>query len=256
MQPGLHNNGLIEDGGKVVGICFGADATSEHEGGHGPLKEMFGLPSNVSRGCFGLDARTVTKIPSHLFFFQFGYTTYLICSRGLNWLDEKRLTQSTLDRLIHARKDERLSTAWDEASFGVRLLDDRGEVLQGIYNRMRSNDAVIFQISGAWIGKGLHICVKSSVPEKIKTWFEEQDTSRLNLLEAFAATGIETRVKASGKRYFALSPRWFDEKSGIFKIWLNPWDQDMYHSNWFTVEELDAWIRDEGPVLKQQKVSA
>jgi hypothetical protein len=69
-------------------------------------------------------------------------------------------------------------------------------------------------------------------------------------------TKIEEKIKKADLRYFALSPRWCNdgEKTRTkypIVFWLNPHDQHIYNSGWFTVEELEQWISKTGPVLKK-----
>lgn len=44
----------------------------------------------------------------------------------------------------------------------------------------------------------------------------------------------------------------FETKYAIV-FWLNPWEQRIHHSGWFTVEELELWAENKGPVMKEIK---
>lgn len=49
--------------------------------------------------------------------------------------------------------------------------------------------------------------------------------------------------------FFLGNPQKFDD--GIWRFWLNPWDQHIYEAGWYTLEELKQWGKDKGPVIKQ-----
>src|SRR5690606_28298750 len=69
------------------------------------------------------------------------------------------------------------------------------------------------------------------------------------LREAAAKLTIAAELKAAGKRYFALSPRWKDDQESEVVFWLNPMEQQDYNSGSFTVDELRQWIRNEGRII-------
>src|SRR5690606_5349289 len=102
---------------------------------------------------------------------------------------------------------------------------------------------------------GLHFIIVSKTPDHIKQmlWLEHTDSNRI--LEAVEEIGIEEDLKAAGKRWFALSPRFFKDEAGneIIKFWLNPMEQHLNDSGWFTEEELRQWIKDEGPIPMKAK---
>jgi hypothetical protein len=66
---------------------------------------------------------------------------------------------------------------------------------------------------------------------------------RLGFLDK-SALDIEHRLRAAGRDWFALkecpSGQWF----------LNPYQQDKYNYGRFTLEDLEAWIEDKGPIVK------
>jgi hypothetical protein len=61
---------------------------------------------------------------------------------------------------------------------------------------------------------------------------------------------VKTTLQDQGKQWFSLE-RWQWMEGGI-KFWLNPNDQDIYHSGWFSIDELIAWAHDTGPVMIEE----
>jgi hypothetical protein len=68
------------------------------------------------------------------------------------------------------------------------------------------------------------------------------------LLEAVRETGIVPKLQASGRRYYALSPRF--EKNGDLVFWLNPQEHSRYNHGWMTVRDLEDWIAGKGKIIK------
>jgi hypothetical protein len=63
---------------------------------------------------------------------------------------------------------------------------------------------------------------------------------------------VKVTLQDQGKEWHSLE-RWQWMEGGI-KFWLNPNDQDMYHSGWFSIDELIAWTYDTGPVMIEELV--
>lgn len=64
----------------------------------------------------------------------------------------------------------------------------------------------------------------------------------LRLLEEVKAT-----LADQGKEWFSLE-RW-QYMDGDIRFWLNPKDQELHSTGWFTIDELIAWGRDTGPIM-------
>ncbi|HEX9373729.1 MAG TPA: hypothetical protein VF897_22135 [Roseiflexaceae bacterium] len=63
---------------------------------------------------------------------------------------------------------------------------------------------------------------------------------------------VKTTLQGQGKEWHSLE-RWQWMDGGI-KFWLNPNDQDLYHTGWFSIDELIAWTYDSGPVMIEEDV--
>ena len=273
MQRGSQDNACITTdivqgadgpkGGQIIGINLGYDFCAEHERGIGSIKETFGIPG-VTGDKVGADARTVTRVPDELKFFEnLGGYAYLLLTPAFRYLEESEFTAEQFDKLLEVRRDEEFSTAWDDRGFGIRMKNDAltlgATVLGQIYEALTKRDAMIF-LSGSnnpFAGNGLVLAIRSRVPEDLLTQMKEADDDHLNLVKAAEATDIKEKLRAAGKRYFALSPRWKSadeaaESEHPVVFWLNPMEQQENNFGWFTVEQLLEWIDGKGPIPMQK----
>jgi len=61
---------------------------------------------------------------------------------------------------------------------------------------------------------------------------------------------VKLALQDQGKEWHSLE-RWQWIEGGI-KFWLNPNEQDLYNSGWFSIDELIAWSHDLGPVMIEE----
>ena len=61
---------------------------------------------------------------------------------------------------------------------------------------------------------------------------------------------VKLALQDQGKEWHSLE-RWQWMEGGI-KFWLNPNEQDLYNSGWFSIDELIAWSHDLGPVMVEE----
>lgn len=165
--------------------------------------------------------------------------------------------------------------AWDDRNLCVVGRDETTiQVLAQFAESARRGDLAI------WYGTlsknpfekpGLVMAIPSKVPDRHKRTMLEADLATNRLADAAAATGIKARVDeanaAAPERaswlnrpfgYHALAPGWrLQSRVGGLPIetehevmfFLTPANKE-HNYGWFTIEELDAWLRGEGPVLK------
>ena len=70
-------------------------------------------------------------------------------------------------------------------------------------------------------------------------------------------TKLHQRIRESGKNWMSLSSgSWIKHNKRESKypimLWLNPMNQQIYNSGWFTIEMLEEWIEDKGPVIRTE----
>jgi hypothetical protein len=63
---------------------------------------------------------------------------------------------------------------------------------------------------------------------------------------------VKLALQDQGKEWHSLE-RWQWMDGGI-KFWLNPNEQDLYNSGWFSIDDLIAWSHDTGPVMIEEEV--
>lgn len=125
---------------------------------------------------------------------------------------------------------------------------------------------------GIFENAGLCLAIIDRVASASKKQMADADNDKKKLLEAAEKTGIRKRIEKAredyrkmaevetGRRcydpkfdYFALTPKWkFPSDKTKYKVvfWLNPTHQDKVNYGWFTVEELDLWLENKGPIPK------
>ena len=237
---------------QFVGISLGVDACAEHEWGIGGLLKSFGVPTVPTREKFGADARTITLVPScrELRFVVIGKYAYLMFTPTLEYHPAGIGDKSAFDQLLdHPTWEEAIVTAWDDRSLGIRTYKDSGHLLKQLYDALQKRDAMIFVAGGnPFGGHGLTIAIRSVMDKTELQLMSDIDTDWLDLQDVVAATGIVERLKAAGKKYFALSPRWVDKANGEFHFWLNPADQSHNNYGWMTLQDLEDWINGVGKI--------
>ncbi|MCC6934406.1 MAG: hypothetical protein IT406_01770 [Candidatus Yanofskybacteria bacterium] len=265
MKPGMFDVGLIENKKRVVGICLGWDAAAEHEFGIRIIMDEFGIPGSPrhvpgGHDLVGADVRTTTRVPSYMRFYEnLNGKDYLLCYRFINDLLQGQTPSAELfDRTFRLFPEDETVACWDESDFVIRTTTGIG--LGEIHKALLEKDALIFCSSAApFGGTGLVIVIRSRVPRETLDTMKAADLERLRLRDAteevYRATALPSRLKAAGKGYFALSPRWLPKENPPkmahpIWFWLNPVEQSSNNYGYFTVEDLLLWAQDKGPVPK------
>lgn len=211
---------------------------------------------------------------------------------GKHSLDELRffdpLEPRTPDEVVRKNEGDPLFTsaesqgAWSEGDFAVRFrkTEQGTKDVLDLFKAFEDLDiAFLFQNVGnnPFARAGLNLVIVSRLPQEIVDDLAEKDADHDRLLVEAKATGIEAELEAANPKaegnswvrgdkpfsWFALKPAWADTikstKRGELKteypviFFLNPLHQDRNNAGWYTVEDLKAWIRGEGPIPKQQE---
>jgi hypothetical protein len=62
---------------------------------------------------------------------------------------------------------------------------------------------------------------------------------------------VKQTLADQGKEWHSLERwQWID---GEIRFWLNPHEQDIYRSGWFSIDELIAWAHETGPVVIEEE---
>ncbi len=254
MRRAFNDFDFIEQDNKVIGINLGYDHCSEHEWGIDGIMRKLGIPGNSEPENFGIKARMVTEFPEDLFHFLKDKTkACLVFERCYS--NPARKPKMTDFSDIQIWKGNEMATAWDEDTFGVMVTDKYISDLGRLYQAFKDKDVAVWlgHSGNPFANAGLIFCIASAIPEDIKQKMLDGDLDRYNLLRAAETTGIKEKVQKAGKEFFALSPKWKDDEKKEVVFWLNPRHQEQNNFGWFSVQELEDWCIDKGPIPKTKE---
>jgi hypothetical protein len=206
----------------------------------------------------GLARRKITRVPEAPVFMATWFVP-LLQSEKTYGLAAYRNSDSlrVLHRFAEKYPDRDLVTAWSDESFVVigrsdatreRLTDLASAIVNlnvviGSVNSRYDRDAAI-KTSG-----GLCLLIADRVPSIIVEDWRRGDEESFNSERLLDETGIKDFLAQHDKRFYALT-RYHASDDGVWRAWLNPCEQHLYDAGWYTIDELRAWAKDEGPVVK------
>lgn len=281
-----NNPDFVYAGDKLVGVCLSSDHVSEHEWGIGTLRSLLGVDQTA--GC-GIERRRIRKTdPTFLRWHDFKDGSAGFGLQGhYGWEKVEQSAPSLPTQRVGPiyksgpRKGEikygpktkgiyqvkGISAAWDERSFFVRAAGDDVAKLREIWEAVLAGDAAIWIAGGGpFGGHGLFIMMPSRIPQEYLDKQAEGDREAHEVAEYHASTGIEELLRSTGKKWFSLKPQRFPNglrthrsqpdyvvpPSGGIAWWLNPQDQRNNDAGWYSLEDLQAWARNEGPVITRR----
>lgn len=266
MRVGRDSGFIKDENGKVLGISLGADYCAEHEWGIKGIQEAFGLkkyePSDASNP--GLPRRVIKKLTDDFQVFTGKNFVFMAFTNRYGTQDYK--TDKEIEKAYGLYSyGKTLVTAWSERDFGVLVRDEQDridlqEIIKAFYGK---NIAIFLGRGGPFKNGGLTFAIADRIPEKFVNDMKLVDQDTANLYRAAEKTGIKKKLEKAGKGFFALSPKWADqikstsggpvETKHEVIFWLNPMEQSVNNSGWFTVEDLDLWAKGKGPILKENR---
>ena len=290
MRQAFNGKGWIHDSaGQFMGIALGFDFCAEHERGAKDLMRALEVDSSQ----LGFDAivahrappvvrweeRRVRKpaksnhqsykkevdpdklheavlyIAAHAYARSQDQDLFELATQQLGKLNDMRWHAYNPDR-------DDLDVAWSESEAIIRV---RGReniaLLSQVREAIQNVDLVFNAPAAAGFTRrdgGLALGIASRFDEAYRAQMLQDDLAARRLAAAAQACGLEERLRAAGKTYYALSPAWLDEatEQGL-KFFLNPANlrgQPPANFGWFTLGELEAWSRNEGIVLKDARL--
>lgn len=269
MRQGVYDAEFILLDGQFVGVNLGWDYCAEHECGIRGIRSAFqmvdgDLSPKLQRElhladnphAFGIARRIVRAFPESLIFAKVTrtrpvlYTLFLSPLYAKQFKETNELTKETIP-FNSAPSNKGLSAAWDEHEFAIVADNKYKEQLEELYEAFKQNDVCIYL--GKYLpftNPGLHIMIASRLPTDVlqEMWNIDEDAWELQC--AAEATGIIQFLKAKGKSWYCLEPRWKNKDRKEFWFWLNPMDQHRYNYGFYTVEELRLWGEDKGPIVR------
>ena len=265
----------VEKGDSTLGISLGYDFCAEHEWGVRPLEEKLGVwdgdPKTESK-IFGERRHLVTNSTS--ISMKEVTTSYikkenktkktegtlwmLTSAPDLDRLVEQYLTGSSylLERVF---EENEILACWSDSNFLV--FSTEKEKMDQLYVAFKTDRILMWPPAGEFFeGKGLTFI------DKVKLNIEEPDYSNFliesqkdykDLWSEVDKTHIFKKLEKAGCRFYACSPKRLSSESESklvdIRFWLNPMEQDKYNYGWYTLEELEAWAKGEGPILKESE---
>jgi len=261
MRQSYGGNIIYNKNNEFVGVNLGADFCAEHEWGIQRMCTRLGVANNSIT--VGVDRRKITKGES----VDGGQVTikkkkyFYIYSENINYLmDKDKITLRKIMDGLHMYPGEMtlekygFMSFWDEGGFQLLFDEKYIEFGKELLNAIKTNDALLFvgKTSNPFSRGGLNVVILSRMDEEVLNEMKEKDEDQKRLAIRAVDTGIFELLKKAGKRYFALTPRWKDEKKKEVVFWLNPMEQHLYNFGWFSVKELQLWAKDKGPVMKKE----
>jgi len=264
---------LADDAGRPYAFVIAPDYTSEHEWGIKGIRSIFGIsgpPGDFADQVSTIDASdsvVVAEAPA---------TRYDMDARRR---EDRRIKESCLvlttdgrpetivrDLLCRHDADTAFTAAFDEGHFCIGAFSEEARtLLRTIHEGIAAKDVAIWMgSSGNPFGRGgLVVARASMIPPELSAHFDDAAAERREIRRLADETGIADRIRTGivdrrfmSTPYFALSPaRLASGRQSAHQVmfWLNPTDQDNNAYGWFTVEELDQWIRGEGPVIENSR---
>jgi hypothetical protein len=252
----------------LLGVDLSSDFCAEHEWGIAGIKRAFGLLDDLK--VYGLWRRIITRVPKGFAWVKFTskyYVSRLDVERGLAKKvgDVEIQNEGFVYHSWYCEEPEKLALnselygtslrgAWSEDDFAaVSSKPEEIAALREIFAEFEKQN-IAFCFSGTlpvFENAGLVFAIADRLPEGVTENWDKHDRDREQIDKEFEATGIEKLLADSGKRYYALSPS--RQKDGSLHYWLNPMEQQQNNYGWFTLEDLQAWARGEGPIPMKQK---
>lgn len=268
MRAAIQNTKPIIHEGKLLGVSLGFDFCAEHEWGIKGIQAAFGLDTKK----LGIDKRAQTQeVKVHAFDFKAKctyrtpegkwkdrkFTAYALttdCDMGWQKPEDWEANAKREFRFQAADKDL-VAACWDEDAFAIATSNKEHRDL--LLEAIKQKDTAIGHLKttlAAFENSSLGVFIRSRLPKELLDGCYAEDLDYQNLQKAAKDTDIYSKVPTN--RYHALSPKWLkdfkkhSETKHPVMFWLNPTGQDENNCGWYTVEELEQWMKGKGPIPK------
>lgn len=271
MRRGYRNGWMDDEHGQMIAINLGSDFCAEHEWSVKDLNTTLGIKNDES--VLGIDRYRVNPNMDGVILIEENKNNVALVA--LKPFEIKYLARHKLDKMfngeLNIRGDEELATAWDGSSFGIRVKRPTNiKKLRRLYKAIQDKDAAVWLGGGhVFQNAGLVIGIISAIPLTSKKEMYDSHIDANKLAAASKKTGIKERIDALNSEYrdknkgafyvpygyYSLRANWAGKRQSAHPVqyWLNPMEQKENESGWYTVEELEEWMKGEGPVLKKNK---
>ena len=204
MEPGTMGMSLIEHEGDVIGLAFGADATTEHECGIGHIRYAFRMPDKAE----GIERCRARKLPvDQIIWEDTGTEAILVFGRGgsLDTLKERALRyQPNFEGpRVYPRPEMDLACAWSDESFGIRARGDMYPHLLTFKEALYSGKAALL-LSGLFLMSGFNLILVDKFPADVDEQWIKRDRETVRLQKLWKDSGLEQMLREAGKKWFSL----------------------------------------------------
>lgn len=270
---------LYNELNELIGIDLGADYCAEHEGSISDLKRTMGISPitnvqfldlaniNESDMVFGLERikprHDINNIIHRTKYQNKKMTHYGLILSSNSWLfrdgsPKKNTYAMSFSSRPEKEDDIKLRTAWSDSGFEIIVLKEHKKELDILEEALRTNNFLIgkFKTENPFERKGLTILILDKIPQETLDYWEKYDKEEYSYSKEISSIGIVQKLKDANKRWFALSPgskkvvKDDGTEEKVLAFFLNPYNQSKYNHGWFTVEELEQWINEEGPIIR------
>lgn len=260
-QANLDTQWIHDDSGHLLGIALGHDFCAEHEDSARDMKIQFGVDDSNPDG---IQSRKVKRVPNYLQFATYdrkpgaGSASTEPCAMLLlypNFTIDQYISnpfECQLTDEVDGQRRRQVVCAWDQRFFVINVRGvENVRNLKTLYAAFQSNDIAFGSGFSRWlVQRGLTFMMPSRIPASIQQKILEADRERSALTTAFRNSGIEMQLAAGGRRWHALEPAWVGEDKTEIRCFLNPVDQHLFKSGWFSLDELAQWAEGYGPIVK------
>lgn len=197
-------------------------------------------------------ANKLGKLDMHLFLPEV-IATAVVERMGMGQLEQLVPDKDARTRFL---SQGRGTSAWDSSEFMAVGVNKAAHDLEALYRKLLEGKAYLGLTApqNPFDRQGLTLMTEDAITPEMREESVEKWKESRQLLARVRETGIFERLQQANKRFFALLPS-VDEQNQL-KFWLNPASQDKYNHGYFTVEELDLWAQDKGPILKSAPQAA
>jgi hypothetical protein len=242
-----------DDKGNVQGVILGHDFCAEHEWGIDDMLDRFGIPGKPR--AIGVNKRRVTVIPEGLTWVKMGVREGILLPTAFDvWYAGNQKADIGMiywKSLYLAEAKPGLAAAWDKDSFLVTSTSHKDiKALKEVYHAFMAMDAAVTLLSPTvYVGNNLSLIIISRMSKDTIDLWKSYDLEERSLNSYMRRSRIEKLLLRHKKAYFSLRPR--RKKDGSVEFWLNPFQQSLYGSGYYTLQDLRAWARDKGKVIKK-----
>lgn len=245
---------------RVIGVSLGCDATTEHEQGSMGVAFSFGYSYDPMDGYAG---RKITCLPKAfgVMEVQVDGETCLLLSSHIQSAEFYLRTQLRFPSVSLRGDDSTKDTAaaWDDRGFAILARGRDIAYLRQLAEAFNNLDVMAGgMLASHYKVSGLAYAVVSNVPFHVKAEAEKQiakdvleKKEKLVRQSILDKSGVIGRLRDAGHRWFSLGDTtyWADEAKTKIKVWLNPMEQHAHNYGAFTLEELELWVANKGPVM-------